>query len=264
MVLPALDLNHATLDTFESIDQIQAVSTADMDTVQGNLDSRTNFQIVKVASHECEVSKLPNDMQRSENPINTIEVLNYSSKSNFTENKTKNKKLSTAMSLQVASSSSAEIEPSKNLSKTNFNVKCGIQTRNSSPLITLKEESLSQNSSINEDITMIEKTSTGTEKSDHDETSIKNMQTDEINKITMERTLAIRSLGTNLVFLGLVILTSVLYLVPPLDWQPYFTAANVSLLKGLQPTISTMANFGTIRSVALQYWKYLSNKIHPS
>ena len=235
-----------------------------MDTVQGNLNSRTNFHILKVASDESEVSKFPNEMPSSENSINTIEVSNYLSKINFTENKIKNNKLSSAMSFQVAGSSSVEIEPSNNVSKTNFNVKCGIQTLNSLPLIALKEESRSQNSSMNEGVTMMEKTSTGTEKSEHEETSMKNMQTNEINQLTMERTLAIRSLGTNLVFLGLVILTGVLYLMPPPNWQPYFTAANVSVLKGLQPTISTMANFGTIRSVALQYWKYLSNKIHPS
>ena len=264
MALPTSDLNHATLETFESIDQIQVVSTADMDTVQGNLNSRTNFHILKVASDESEVSKFPNEMPSSENSINTIEVSNYLSKINFTENKIKNNKLSSAMSFQVASSSSVEIEPSNNVSKTNSNVKCGIQTRNSLPLIALIEESRSQNSSMSEGVTMMEKTSTGTEKSEQEETSMKNTQTNEINQLTMERTLAIRSLGTNLVFLGLVILTGVLYLMPPPNWQPYFTAANVSVLKGLQPTISTMANFGTIRSVALQYWKYLSNKIHPS
>ena len=265
MVLPTPDhLKHATLDTFESIDQIQALSTVDTDTVESNVNIRTYNQIVKVASHESEVSKLPNDILRSVNLITTIEVSNYLSTTNFREIEIKNNKLSTVMSLQVASSSSVEIEQSNNVSKTKVNVKCGIKTHNSLPLIKLKEESRSRNSSINENITMTEKTSTGTEKSEHEEASINNMQTDEINQITMERNLAIRSLGTNLVFLGLVILTGVLYLMPPPNWQPYFTAANVSLLKGLQPTISTMANFGTIRSVALQYWKYLSNKIHPS
>ena len=267
MVLPTSDLNHETLDTFENIEQIQALSTADMDTAHCNLNSRTNFHIhnaVKVASHEIEVCKLPKDMQKSENPINTIEVPNCVSKTNFTENKIKNKKLSNAMSFQVASSSNDEIKSPNNLSRKNSNVKYSIQTQNSLPLIALNVESRSQERSINENITTMEKTSTGSERSEHKEATIKDSQTDEINQLNMERTLAMKSLGTNVIFLGLVILTCASYLVPPANWQPYFTSALVSLLQGLQPAISTMANFGTIRSVSLQYWNYLSNKIHPS
>ena len=238
-----------------------------MDTAQCTLNSRTNFSLhntVKVASHEIEACKLPNDILKSENPKHTVEVPKYLSKTNFTANKIKNKKLSNAMSFQGASSSSHEIKSLNNLSRTNSNVKCGIRTRNSLPLIALNVESRSQNISINEDITMMEKTSTGTERSEHDEVTQKDSQTEELTQLTMERTLAMKSLGTNVIFLGLVILTCVSYMVPPPHWQPYFTSALLSLLQGLQPTISTMANFGTIRSVSLQYWKYLSNKIHPS
>ena len=94
-----------------------------MDTAQCNLNSRTNFSIhntVKVASHEIEACKLPNDILKSENPKHTIEVPKYLSKTNFTANKIKNKKLSNAMSFQVASSSNDEIKSPNNGEKDKF------------------------------------------------------------------------------------------------------------------------------------------------
>ena len=176
-----------------------------------------------------------------------------------------NNELSSAICLQLKNYASIETDQPIKVSKTNSGVNSkagGTSTQNSLP-ITSRVETISENSSINENVTRME-TSTDIEKSECEGTILEDMKTEEIMQLNKERDLAIRSLGTNLLLFSLVILTSVLYLVPSPTWQSFFTAANESLQKGLLPTLSTMANFGTIRSVALQYWEYSSNKIHPS
>ena len=86
----------------------------------------------------------------------------------------------------------------------------------------------------------------------------------EMHQTKQEISLAMKSLQTNLALISLVLILSVLYLVPSTKWQSYFTAINESLQKGLLPTITTIANFGTVRSVLLKYWQFSRNRIHPS
>ncbi len=85
----------------------------------------------------------------------------------------------------------------------------------------------------------------------------------EMHQTKQEISLAMKSLQTNLALISLVLILSVLYLVPSTKWQSYFTAINESLQKGLLPTITTIANFGTVRSVLLKYWQFSRNRIHP-
>ena len=151
------------------------------------------------------------------------------------------------------------------MNKTISNVKIeagGIQTLNSLP-ITSRVETISQNISINDNLPRME-TSSEINISECEGIILEDMNIEKIMQLNKEKTSAIRSLETNLLLIGLVIMMSVLFLVPSPTWQFFFIAANGSLQKGLLPTLSTMANFGTIRSVALQYWKYSSNRIHPS
>ena len=75
---------------------------------------------------------------------------------------------------------------------------------------------------------------------------------------------ALKSLQTNLLLISLVLLLSVLYFAPSSKWQLYFTTINESLQKGLLPTLTTIANFGSIQSVILKYWEFSRNRIHPS
>ena len=173
--------------------------------------------------------------------------------------------LSIPICLQLTNHFTIEGEPSNNVNKTNSNVKIkagGIQTQNGLPITSIVE-TMSQNSSINENLPKME-TSPEVNQSECEGITLEDMNIEKIMQLNKEKTSAIRSLETNLLLIGVVIMMSVLFLVPSPTWQFFFTAANESLQKGLLPTLSTMANFGTIRSVALQYWEYSSNKIQPS
>ena len=268
LVFPNSILNFSTIDTFAGIDQIQNLPRADTGSDQSNLNSRTNLQMDNIATtnlYNSEGNKLPNCVPRSSNSVDETDVSNYVNETNHDENKMQNNELSSAICLQLKNYASIETDQPIKVSKTNSGVNSkagGTSTQNSLP-ITSRVETISENSSINENVTRME-TSTDIEKSDCEGTILEDIKTEELIQLNKERDLAIRSLGTNLLLFSLVILTSVLYLVPSPTWQSFFTAANESLQKGLLPTLSTMANFGTIRSVALQYWKYSSNRIHPS
>lgn len=70
---------------------------------------------------------------------------------------------------------------------------------------------------------------------------------------------ASRSMKTNLT-LGLIfiLLLSTLLLVPEF-WRPYLNAITFTLSKGLMPILTAIANFGTVKFVALQYLEYVQN-----
>ncbi len=66
-----------------------------------------------------------------------------------------------------------------------------------------------------------------------------------------------RSLQTNLALVTLFISVLVfLYFIPN---RPFFSGLMYSMLKGALPIFTTIANFGTIRSVIRQYYEYLKN-----
>ena len=260
---PTSNLNQSTIDTFVGIDHIPGLSTADISAVQSISNNRTNIQMENIAAITLCSNKLPNCMPRSDISINVTNISNCEIKTNISENKMFNNELSSAICLQQTNYSSIESEPSNNVNKTNLNVKIkadGIQTQKSLP-ITSGVETISQNSSINENVTRME-TSSEIDKPESERISLEYMNSEEIMQLNKEKTLAIRSLQTNLLLIGVVIMMSVLYLVPSPAWQFFFTNANESLQKVLLPTLSTIANFGTIRSVAMQYWKYSNYKIH--
>ena len=64
-----------------------------------------------------------------------------------------------------------------------------------------------------------------------------------------------RSLETNFIVILVFIAASVVLLIPSKMWQTYFCVVHTSVQKTLLPILSTMANFGTIRSVGKQLWE---------
>jgi hypothetical protein len=75
------------------------------------------------------------------------------------------------------------------------------------------------------------------------------------NRQEAERVSAMRSLKTNLIMILLVFMSNFVLLIPSKVWQTYFCIVDTSIQKALLPIITTMANFGTVRSVARQFWK---------
>ena len=75
-----------------------------------------------------------------------------------------------------------------------------------------------------------------------------------------EKQSAIRSLETNLMLILLFVLATFFYLIPSKVWQTYFCVVETSLQKALLPLITTMTNFGTVRSVSIQFWKSIFKK----
>ena len=125
LVLAPSDLNYSTIDTFAGIDQIQALSPADNDTVQNNLNSRANLQVDNTTTNiSCisEGNNLPNCMPKSELSLENTYESNTASAKKFEKSTVQDRKLSTAISLQLKSYSSIESEPSKHESKANSNV----------------------------------------------------------------------------------------------------------------------------------------------
>jgi hypothetical protein len=70
-----------------------------------------------------------------------------------------------------------------------------------------------------------------------------------------ERMSALRSLKTNLIMILLVGLSMMFLLIPSKTWQAYFCIVDTSFQKGFLPVVTTMANFGTVGTVATQLWK---------
>jgi hypothetical protein len=76
-----------------------------------------------------------------------------------------------------------------------------------------------------------------------------------INRQEAERMSALRSLKTNLIMILLLSMSMMILLIPSTTWQAYFCVVITSIQKGLLPIVTTMANFGTVRTVAAQFWK---------
>ena len=75
------------------------------------------------------------------------------------------------------------------------------------------------------------------------------------DKLEAERLAAMRSLKTNLILILFFFTTNLFLLIPSKNWQLFFGVSNTSFQKTLVPIATTMANFGTIRSVCSQYWR---------
>ena len=64
---------------------------------------------------------------------------------------------------------------------------------------------------------------------------------------------AMRALKTNLIFNLLVSLCVLILLIPSNSWRSYFVFWSSTIQKGVLPIATTMANFGTIRSVSKKF-----------
>ena len=72
---------------------------------------------------------------------------------------------------------------------------------------------------------------------------------------------AARALKTNLA-LGLFFPTtlSCMAFIPD-AWRPYFTLVTLSIMKGALPVMTTIANFGTAKTIVSQYWDYVKQLV---
>jgi len=75
-----------------------------------------------------------------------------------------------------------------------------------------------------------------------------------------EKLAAKRSLETNFVVILFFFAANIVLLIPSKIWQTYFCVVDTSVQKALLPILSTMANFGTIRSVGKQLWESVINR----
>ena len=66
-----------------------------------------------------------------------------------------------------------------------------------------------------------------------------------------------RSLKTNLA-LGVFFISALSCMaLTPNVWRPYFTLIALSVMKGALPVMTTIANFGTVKTIVSQYWDYV-------
>ncbi len=72
-----------------------------------------------------------------------------------------------------------------------------------------------------------------------------------------EKAAAIKSLKTNLILILICCLTLICVFFPSKLVQTYFFFFSSSIQRAMLPIVTTMANFGTIQSVALQFWNIL-------
>ncbi len=75
-----------------------------------------------------------------------------------------------------------------------------------------------------------------------------------------EKTAAIKSLETNLILILIFCLSNLFFLIPSKILQTYFCIVSSSAQRALLPIVTTMTNFGTIRSVAFQFWNVFFKK----
>ena len=79
-------------------------------------------------------------------------------------------------------------------------------------------------------------------------------------QLEAEKKAAIRSLETNLILIAIYILSNIFLIFPSKDGQLIFCLVNSSIQKTLLPIATTVANFGTIKSVCFDYWLMLTSK----
>ena len=70
-----------------------------------------------------------------------------------------------------------------------------------------------------------------------------------------------RSLNTNLVLGLLFCITFTVFLFVSKNLRVYLTVIVFSVMKAALPLLTTLANFGTVQSVASQYWNYIRENI---
>jgi len=84
--------------------------------------------------------------------------------------------------------------------------------------------------------------------------SLRNQNEPTNSKFNSEKLAAIKSLKTNLVLLLLFILSNILISISSDEWKIYLQAIYMSFQKTFLPVVSTIANFGTVKSVLEHYY----------
>jgi hypothetical protein len=81
-----------------------------------------------------------------------------------------------------------------------------------------------------------------------------------LDKMAKERKAAVRALTTNFCIVFFFCLPNFMMLIKS-PWSRFFSLINLSFHKCMMPVLTTIANFGTIREVCLQYWISLKEKL---
>ena len=67
-----------------------------------------------------------------------------------------------------------------------------------------------------------------------------------------------RSLQTNMLILTLFIFLLTLEFMAPGNWRPYLNVLLFSSMKGILPILTTIVNFGPVKTMAIIYWEYFN------
>jgi len=83
----------------------------------------------------------------------------------------------------------------------------------------------------------------------------------EKNKTIAELSAAKRSLKTNLVLLSTFLVLTTIVIFVESSFRNYVSFVVFSVMKSAMPILVTVANFGTVKQVASQYWSNLKETI---
>ncbi len=83
---------------------------------------------------------------------------------------------------------------------------------------------------------------------------------EEMARSNEEKMAAIRSLKTNLILILLFFVSGTFLIIPSQIWKTYFVIVDTAIQKALLPIVTTLANFGTVRSVGSKFWNLMLNK----
>jgi hypothetical protein len=82
----------------------------------------------------------------------------------------------------------------------------------------------------------------------------------EEKKVNSQIESATRSLRTNLILFGILLLAAAFLNLVPAFLKSFLTTTVFTVFKAAFPLLTAVANFGTVQSVASTYWNYLKAK----
>jgi hypothetical protein len=89
---------------------------------------------------------------------------------------------------------------------------------------------------------------------------LQDLANEEMARSYEEKMAAIRSLKTNLILILLFFVSGTFLIIPSQIWKTYFVIVDTAIQKALLPIVTTLVNFGTIRSVGSKFWNLMLNK----
>ncbi len=89
---------------------------------------------------------------------------------------------------------------------------------------------------------------------------LQDLASEEMVRSYEEKMAAIRSLKTNLILILLFFVSGTFLIIPSQIWKTYFVIVDTAIQKALLPIVTTLVNFGTVRSVGSKFWNLMLNK----